>query len=128
MTIEKENDNDNTPFNWDFCMHLEYRLGETFELSNLPELRGFWCDGVSCIPTPDSQLNRKYVNDKRNIITKAWIGKNGQDEYLMTIKFGKYSLRRYAKGSDMIDCIPNTESMEWIDIDIHNKTITVELR
>jgi len=97
-------------------------------LSNKPELRGFWCDGVSHIPTPESQLNRKYVTDNRSIVTKAWLGKDGQGEYKMTIKFGKYSLRRYAKVSDMTDCIPNPESMEWIDIDTKNKTITIELR
>ncbi len=64
----------------------------------------------------------------RNGLQCAWIGKTGQDEYQMTIQFGKYSLRRYAKGTNLIDCIPSEESMGWIDIDIENKKIQVRLK
>jgi hypothetical protein len=46
----------------------------------------------------------------------------------MTIRFGKYSLRRYAKGKSLIDCIPSEETMDWIDIDIDKKTIELRLR
>jgi hypothetical protein len=60
-------------------------------------------------------------------VTKAWIGTNGQDEYEMTIRFGKYALRRYSKGTEMIDCIPSSESMDWIDIEPEKKKIGIRL-
>jgi len=46
----------------------------------------------------------------------------------MTIHFGKYALRRYAKGTELIDCIPGAESMDWIDIDVESKNIDLRLK
>lgn len=114
-------------FNKDFCLHLEYHLCGTFTNSDQEELRGFWCDGVSW-DLPDSQITKKSVNDSRKIETITWIGKTGQDIYYLTIRFGKYSLRRYAKGRSLIDCIPSEETMDWIDIDTKNKTIELWLK
>jgi hypothetical protein len=117
-------------FNEDFCDYLEYHLCETFKNSvrEKEKLRGFWCDGVSQQPFIDSQITKKSVNDTRKIETIAWIGKTGQEKYNMTIRFGKYSLRRYAKGASLIDCIPSDETMDWIDIDIENKIIEIRLK
>ena len=115
-------------FNEDFCLHLEFHLCRTFANSDQKELRRFWCDGVLWHPSSDARLTKKSVNDTRKIETSAWIGKTGQDNYDMTITFGRYSLRRYAKGASLIDCIPSEESMDWIDIDTKNKTIEIRLR
>ncbi len=71
-------------FNEDFCAELEYHLTWTFNQSDDKNLRGFWCDGV-LMPTNDLQLTKKNVNDKRKIVTKAFLGYDGQDEYDMTI-------------------------------------------
>lgn len=114
-------------FNEDFCLHLEYHLCRTFGNSDRDELRGFWCDGVSWQPFIDSQITKKSVNDTGKIQTTAWLGKTGQDPYDMTIRFGKYSLRRYANGTSLIDCIPSEATMDWIDIDTENKTIEIRL-
>ncbi|MEH6765710.1 MAG: DUF4157 domain-containing protein [Aequorivita antarctica] len=116
------------PFNEKFCTHLKYHLGSTFENSDRQDFNGFWCDGISWDPIPDKQLTKKSVNDTRQIVTKAWIGKDGQDEYEMTIRFGQYALRRYAKGTEMIDCIPSSDSMNWIDIEPENKRIEIRLK
>jgi hypothetical protein len=123
--IGREN---NESFNEDFCCHLEYHLCRTFENSDNKELKSFWCDGVSQHPYIDSQITKKSVNDTRKIETKAWIGTDGQDEYETTIRFGKYSLRRYAKGKSLIDCIPSDETTDWLDINTINKTIEIRLR
>ncbi|MEM9390804.1 MAG: hypothetical protein AAGA02_10040 [Bacteroidota bacterium] len=120
-------ENDISPFNEEFCIYLEYQLCYLFEYHNHEDLRGYWCDGVS-FPMPDYQLTKKHVNDKRRIITKAWIGEDGQDEYEMTVLFGKYSLRRYARGTSLVDCIPDYKSMDWIEMDIDEKTIQIRLR
>ncbi|WP_405352179.1 hypothetical protein [Nonlabens sp. Asnod3-H03] len=128
MTDDNKTYDENLSFNEDFCTHLEYHLGKTFELSERDDLKEFWCDGVSSIPIPDSQLTKKSANDSRKIITKAWIGKTGQDEYEMTIQFGKYSLLRYAKGTDMKDCILSENEHDWYYIDTRSKKIQIQLR
>jgi len=115
-------------FNEDFCTHLERHLCDTFIKSKQRDLNSFWCDGISWDPIPDSQLLKKSVNDTRKIVTTSWIGIDGQDEYEMTIKFGKYSLRRYASGANLIGCIPDSSSMDWITIDTNNKTIELRLK
>ena len=115
-------------FSQAFCSQLEYRLCQTFENSSRPDLSGFWCDGVSWDPVPDTQLTKKSVNDSKCVVTRAWIGKDGQDEYEMTIQFGKYALRRIAKGTEMNDCIPSSETMDWIDIDTAKRTIEIRLK
>lgn len=126
--MEEKNINQYIPFDEEFCTHLEYKLGETFQNSNIELIKAFWCDGISWHTSPSWQLSKKHVNDKRKIITKAWIGKDGQDEYEMIIQFGKYSLRRCAKGTKFLDCIPETDSMDWIEIDPKKKQITIFLK
>jgi hypothetical protein len=114
-------------FNVDFCAELEYHLTRTFNQSDDKNLRGFWCDGIS-MPTNDLQLTKKNINDKRKIVTKACFGYDGQDEYEMTINFGQYSLRRYAKETDLSDCLPNEDTMDWVSLDMKSKTIELQLK
>lgn len=115
-------------FNEDFCVYLEYHLCEAFAKSGSKDLKDYWCDGVSWVPSPTSQLGKKQVNDTRKIVTKAYIGPDGQDVYEMMIRFGNYALRRYAKGSSLIDCIPSSDSMDWITIHPDQRTIEIRLR
>ena len=116
-----------TPFNEEFCTRLEYRICHELKKSTDPELKGFWCDGVSWFPTKN-QLTKKYVNDKRKIETKAWIGKTGQTEFKATVHFGKKALSKYAKGTELIECIPDLESQsEWIEIDLESKNIEIKI-
>lgn len=124
---EQKSYNEN-PISENFCTSLEYLLCETFQKSDRPDLKGFWCDGVSWDSIPDRQLTKNSINDTQKIITKAWIGKNGQDEYEMTIQFGKYALKLFAEGTEIIECIPSTESMDWIDINIEKKKIKLRLK
>ncbi len=114
-------------FNEDFCAELEYHLTRTFNQSDDKSLRGFWCDGI-LMPTNDLQLTKKSINDKRKIVTKAFLGYDGQDEYEMTINFGQYSLRRYAKGTDLSDSLPNEDTMDWVSLDMKSKTIELKLK
>ncbi len=118
----------NNSFNEEFCDYLEYHLGDTFLNSGREDVKGFWCDGVSWFPHDEAQLTKKKINDTKKLITQAWIGKTGQDIYQMTIHFGKYSLRRCAKGKPIIDCIPASDNMEWVEIDISKKTIEIRLK
>lgn len=116
-----------SPFNEDFCTQLEYRICHELQQSDDPELRGFWCDGISWLPN-EIQLTKKSVNDKRKIETKAWIGKTGQAEFKAIIRFGNKALSKYARALDLTESIPALESQsEWIEIDIANKTIEIKL-
>jgi len=112
-----------TPFNDDFCTHLEYHLGRTFRNSNRPDLNDFWCDGVICEPITNEELNKAH-----RVETTAWIGKNGQDNYSMTIWFGEKALLKFNKGEDLIDTIPSDEFMNWIEIDTDKRTIEIKLK
>jgi hypothetical protein len=124
---ESKNEIIKESFNTDFCVQLEYHLTRTFGNLEDKKLKGFWCDGVM-MPLIESQLTKKSVNDTRKIITKAWLGYDGQSEFEMAINFGQYSLRRYAKGSDLTDCLPSEHSMDWITLDIEGKTIELQLK
>jgi hypothetical protein len=123
-----ENLNSNSPFDETFCAHLEFHLSRTFSQSSRPDIKGYWCDGVLHIPIPEEQLTRKSVNDTRVIRTKAWIGKDGQGEYEMKIHFGSLSLKHYAKGITLIDCLPTEKTMDWITIDTERRTVDIHLK
>ena len=129
------NETESTPvglLDKDFCVHLEFHLCRTFDNSDEEALIGFWCDGVEMPFSIDPYFTKENVIDARKIDTYAYIGKTygktGQDIYHMTIRFGKYSLKRYSQGMSLIDCIPSEKTMDWISIDIENKTIELRLR
>jgi hypothetical protein len=114
-------------FNEDFCVQLEYHLTRTFGNSENKNLKGFWCDG-ELMPFIESQLTKKSVNDTRKIVTKAWLGQDGQGEFEMIIRFGQRSLSSYAKGFNLTDCLPGEESLDWITLDIEGKKIELQLK
>jgi hypothetical protein len=124
---ESKNEIIKKSFNENFCAQLEYHLTRTFGKSKDKKMNGFWCDGVA-MPFIESQLTKKSVNDTRRIVTKAWLGYDGQGEFEMIINFGRHSLKRYAKGSGLEDCLPGEESMDWITLDIDRKTIELCLK
>ena len=117
-----------SPFNEEFCIELENRICIELEKNEDANLKGFWCDGISFIPTIENQLTKKYINDKRKIETIAWLGKSGQEEYLAIIHFGKKALSKYANDKKLTTSIPELESKNnWLEIDIKNKTIEIRL-
>jgi hypothetical protein len=117
----------NESFNEEFCDALEYRLTRFFAQSADSKLKGFWCDGV-VLPPEDSKPVKGGVNDTLTILTKAWLGYDGQGEYEMTIRLGQCALRRYAEGVDLAACIPGEESLDWVTVNMDNKTIELQLK
>lgn len=112
-------------FDTDFCVYLEYHLGSVFRKSSDERIKYLWCDGVA-IPL-SNQLEKKFINDNRKLTIKAWIGADEQSEYEMTIKFGKYSLRRFAGGESLKECVPTGNNFDWIIIDLEKKKIELWL-
>ena len=112
-------------FDHDFCAFLEFHLCKTFKNSNDIYIQGFWCDGIN---NEQHTKSKEFINKWRQIETTAWIGKDGQDKYDMTIKLGNDSFNKYSKGLDLTGCVPSENSMNWIEIDTDKKTIELQLR
>jgi hypothetical protein len=107
------------PFNKDFCAALEYSLNfSQFENENIKSL---WCDGIDHLPIDIKSLSIGNLKQKAFVKTKAWIGKDGQDHYEMTIHFGPKALSNYINRKDLHECIPEAASDEWIKIDPEQK-------
>jgi hypothetical protein len=113
-------------FDQDFCAYLEYELTKAFAYSTDQAIKGFWCDGI-LPPFSDDELLKKSVNDKREITTNAFIGKEGQENYKLTLKFGNKALSRYARNLDLKECIPDITNDNWYDIDPIKKIMIVHL-
>lgn len=110
----------------DFCEFLEYELCKAFEHSDNEQIKGFWCDGV-LLDQPDSYYSQKFVNNNRQVILKAFIGKDGQTEYELTMKFGNKALSRYARSLDIKECVPNSDKQNFFDIDTKRNKIEIQL-
>lgn len=114
------------PFNQTFCNELEFRLD--FEQLKDEKLKGFWCDGISHIPNDIMSLSRSRIENDRKIVTKAWIGTDGQDEYEMTIIFGEESVKNYVSHLQLTQCIPEDNFMDWISIEPERRKILLRLK
>lgn len=116
----------------DFCTHLEYELSKALRNSQNEELYRFWCDGILIDePSPFhtyDDISKKKINDARKALGTVFMGENGQGKYELILHFGKLSLRRYAKGTRLEDCVPSSESDDWFIIDIENKKIEIQLK
>lgn len=110
----------------EFCYFLEYRICDLLENSNDDRLKGFWCDGVY-LPLFENNYSQKYVNDNRQIILKAHIGKDGQQEYKLTMNFGPKALSKYARNLDIKECVPNPDSENCFAIDIEKLKMELQL-
>ncbi|MCE3229318.1 MAG: hypothetical protein K0S32_3869 [Bacteroidetes bacterium] len=119
-----EENNLRDSFDQDFCSFLEYEIGKALEKSEDKIISSVWCDGISHVSLDKS---KKLVNQFRKLTTLAWLGKNGQDEYQMTVRFGDKALSRYMRDLDLKMCAPSVESSDWIEIDVEKKTIVVQL-
>ena len=113
-------------FNERFCFMLEYYITSVLEESDDKQIRSLWCDGI-LMPHKKSLVTKKSVNDTRRIETKAWIGHGSRKQCLfdLILRFEKYSLRRYAKGNNLEDCLPGIEDLF---VDFENKRIELFMR
>ena len=115
----------------DFLIHLEFEISIALENASEKYKKPYWCDGI-LMPDSEDEYSQKKVNDTRKITLRAVIPKEQYEDkeywWDLIIKFGKYSLRRYAKVKRIEDCIPNTDNADWIELDIENKIIEVQLK
>ncbi|MBL7829377.1 MAG: hypothetical protein JNJ57_22260 [Saprospiraceae bacterium] len=78
-----------------FCEFLEFELCKAFSLSDNDQIKGFWCDGV-LLDQPENAYSQQAVLDNKQVKLKAYIGKDGQTPYKLTLKFGNEALNRVA--------------------------------
>lgn len=109
-----------------FCTFLEYEITKAFANSDNEVIKGLWCDGV-LLPESSNSYSQKFVNDNRQIILKAFIGKDGQTEYELTLKFGNKALSRYARDLDIKECLPNMDKTKCFVIDTKERKIEIQL-
>ncbi|HEX8427235.1 hypothetical protein [Hymenobacter sp.] len=111
-----------------FCEHIEWKIGETLEVLRRTDdrLKGFWCDGV-LLPDIESTCSKKQINDKRYVIMKAFTGKTGQEEYQLTLVFGKKALSRYARDLRLEECVLGPEDSGWLEVDTVKKKMVLQL-
>ena len=109
-----------------FCSFLEYHLSKCFKHATDEDLKHFWCDGIT-LPSNESSYSIKSINDNRLVVLTAYLGKNGQEEYSLLIKFGDRSLSRYSRELNINNCIPDFEKNDWYFVDKKKKHITIQL-
>jgi hypothetical protein len=130
--MSEQNAVEEESFNAEFLESVERYLDNCFGHFHDKRINSLSCDGI-LPPWMEKQVSRKSVNVTRQItgITVFFLGlekSSANTVYELTIKFGKYSLRRYAKGTSLIDCIPDPDATGSITVDVENKKIVLTLR
>jgi len=113
-------------FNEIFCAELEHHLSEVFRNCSISKYDIFWCDGVK-MPFLDNQLTKDSIFNTKQITTHAFIGANGQGLYEMIIKLGPLSIDACINDKSLKDCLPGSESMEWVKLDTSANMIELQL-
>lgn len=114
-------------FNPNFCTLLDYRLTRAFENARGANKFAYvWCDGVEMPDTNDVSMEKFMA--AREIFTRAWLGYTGQDIYKMTIRLGEKSWGKCLKGHGLVRCLPSDKSVNWVDLDVENRTIVLQLK
>jgi hypothetical protein len=90
------------------------------------KIKYFWCDGVS-LPKAIGALSIQQVNKARKIITTAWVGQHGEENYELMILLGRKALSRYVRGLSLDACVPDAESPNWLTVDLVNRKIILQL-
>lgn len=109
-----------------FYEQLEYKICEAFRQLDNENTKGFWCDGILQSEN-ENNYTSKFINDNRKINLKAFIGKDGQDEYELTLHFGSKSLSKVSRQLDFINNFPNSDLETQINIDTENRKIEIQL-
>lgn len=112
--------------NEDFCIDIEYYLCNVFENRENEATRGFWCDGV-LLSESENHYSPKYVNEHRQVTLKAFIGKDGQSEYVLILHFGDKSLSRLARNLSLKEYLPSINQLDRFQIDTQQKRIDIML-
>ena len=110
----------------DFCNYLEYQVSAALATSSDPTKLGWWCDGI-LLPAATDAYAPQRINSTKQVVTRAWLGKTGQEPYDMTIRFGPKAVRQYMRGNALEECVPSPENANWIGLDERTKAAVIDL-
>jgi len=125
-SLKQSNSELEKSINQDFYEFLEYEICKAFECSDNKETKGFWCDGIA-LSQHNNSYSRTFLNDNRQVSLRAFIGKDGQTEYELILKFGNKSLSRFLRNLDIKEYLPNPDRQNWFSIDTKRKKIEIQL-
>lgn len=81
---------------------------------------------MSCEPA--SQYTLQAVNNNRQVTLKAFLGRDGQTEYVLIMQLGPTALSRHARSLDIQECIPGPDDQSnRLAVDTARRTITIRL-
>jgi len=109
-----------------FCEALEYKLCEAFKNTRDENVKDFWCDGI-VLSAPGNDYSQQFIKDNRYINMKAFVGKDGQTVYALTLKFGKMALSRYSENPDMAALIAGVSLESGLVADTLKREIIIQL-
>ena len=109
----------------DFLDFLEYEISNAFKESGNTEIQGFWCDGL-LTSQPDHQYSKDAVGNNRFIILKAFTGRDGQQEFELTLKLGDMALSHYLSHS-LDDSFAGVFDVTGIEISYNPNRISISL-
>ncbi|WP_026705444.1 hypothetical protein [Flavobacterium soli] len=109
----------------EFLEFLEYKICKKYEESEKKATR-LWCKSVT-LHEPNQNISHEFINDKKHLVLKAFVGKFGIDEYKVVLNFGDVALNRIAKKIEIKRCIPSRKTPDLIAIDFSEKTINIQL-
>lgn len=114
-------------FNIDFLAWLEYYLSGALQNSTERRLKYLWCDGIDDPPIHE-KFSARNITSMKQIETMAWFGETGQDRYKMILQLGRWSRKRALKGRDLRECLPETDAVNWVEVDELNYSVTIKLK
>jgi hypothetical protein len=107
----------------DFCSRLEFHLSRTLHFADDKILKQYWCDGIR-VP----ELYQQSLHRRNTIFTLAWVGSYPSEEiYDMTIVLGPNAAALCHRGKSLTGAFPDEDSIDWITIDVDNRTIELRL-
>jgi len=108
--------------NQEFCDFLEYQITKALKHLDKEDIKGFWCDGVLL-----GNCSQKIIKEDRCMMLKAFIGRDGQTEYDLKLKFGNKALALIERNLDITACLPAPTEPNWFSIDTKRNKVEVQL-
>jgi len=109
----------------EFLEYLEYAICKAYVQAGNKETK-LWCKSVT-FSESEYHYSQEFIQDKRQIVLKAFVGKFGNIEYDLHLKFGEAASTFFSKNLDIKRCVPNPKNRDLFAIDFEKNCISVEL-
>jgi hypothetical protein len=122
--------------NWDlknvlsheFCYKLERRFELACEDFKDKIIRSFWCDGIVASPLDYKLLSKDNIKIKKHLVLDIWTGVSGHEKFKLKLHFGEQSVFKILNQDSLMECIPELNGTEWVDIGLENELVDIYLK